>query len=268
MPTQVNICRSEDKLAEGRGVTGQTCCLFQWRPTRAFIPHRPGGSGARTPHLHPPPHTSVSWGKGREPGERPEGVRAGALGAFPPHGDGRPEAGQPPGEQAGPSGGDRHGLLCSAAATGVSPARGAVRKREWGAAPSRAAPSAASLTGTRSPACRPRPTCASGAPTTSIPRGESTRPSATPSPDQAFLVQFGIPGLQRAQTTSELESVRQVLLKIKRSRKLSWPRVAESPVLTLCAQPGGAGSGRRIPCGQWARRGFPNRKHRQEGPAD
>lgn len=83
MPPQVNICRSEDKLAEGRGVTGQTCCLFQWRPTRAFIPHRPGGSGARTPHLHPPPHTSVSWGKGREPGERPEGVRAGALGRFP-----------------------------------------------------------------------------------------------------------------------------------------------------------------------------------------
>lgn len=78
----------------------------------------------------------------------------------------------------------------------------------------------------------------------SIPRGESPRPSATPSLDQAFLVQFGITGPQLVQTMSELGSVRQVLLKTKQSRKLSWhwwARVGREP----CSNPLSTASGRR-----------------------
>lgn len=183
-------------------------------PTEAdkgFHPSSPRGSGTRTPPTHTP---LCCGGKAENQGND---LRAGGRepwARFPSTGTGAPRPVSPLGiGRSHPWGGDRRGLLRSAAATGASPARGAARKPEWGAAPSRAAPSAASRTGTRSPACRPRPTCASGAPTTSIPRGESTRLSATPSLDQAFLVQFGVTGPQRAQTMSELALVRQVLLK-------------------------------------------------------
>lgn len=97
-------------------------------------------------------------------------------------------------------------------------------KQEGEAAPSRTAPSAASLTGTRSPACRPPQTCVYGVPTTFIPRGESTRPSGH------FLCKIGHLWPQLSQIMGDLELgpelVRSFLLKMKQNLKLSWQQSA------------------------------------------
>lgn len=137
------------------------------------------------------------------------------------------QASQPPGEGAILSGGDQHGSLGSAAATSASPAQGAVPKQEEEAAPCRTAQSAASLPGTPSPACRPHQTYGSGAPTTSIPQGESTaglsghlHPWTTPS-----FVRLGMAAPTLTQTTGELTGPNpegRFSLRMKWTKNLSW----------------------------------------------